>query len=99
MAHMASSNPALRDDIFQQETQASRGGTFSPGWGSPADEVPPGLFAPPGSAGTTTGYGPPPTGYGPQGTAYGPPPTGTPVGPRGTVPRSDSVYAVPATSR
>ena len=26
-------------------------------------------------------------------------PTGTPVGPRGTVPRSDSVYAVPATSR
>ena len=26
-------------------------------------------------------------------------PTGTPVGPRGTVPRSDSVYAVPAMSR
>ncbi len=37
-------NPALNDKIFERETAASRGDAFSPGWGSPANEVPTGLF-------------------------------------------------------
>lgn len=37
-------NPALNDKIFERETAASRGDAFSPGWGSPASEVPTGLF-------------------------------------------------------
>ena len=41
---MASSNPAFNEKIFQKEIDSSRGGGFSPGWGSPADEVPGGLF-------------------------------------------------------
>lgn len=41
---MASGNPALNDKIFERETAAARGGSFSPGWGSPANEVPTGLF-------------------------------------------------------
>ena len=47
------SNPALNGKIFQRETEAEAGdqGAFTPGWGSPAQEVPPGLFgAQPGSA-------------------------------------------------
>lgn len=42
---MNSSNPALNDKVFQKEIQASRqGGSFTPAWGSPADELPPGVF-------------------------------------------------------
>ena len=40
---MASHNPALSEKIFERETRAA-GGNVSPAWGSPADEVPPGLF-------------------------------------------------------
>jgi uncharacterized YccA/Bax inhibitor family protein len=40
---MASSNPALNDKIFEREIRNSGGGS-NPGWGAPADEVPPGLF-------------------------------------------------------
>ncbi|MBX3287610.1 MAG: Bax inhibitor-1/YccA family protein [Acidimicrobiales bacterium] len=47
---MASSNPALNDKIFERETAAANGG-FTPAWGSPADEVPPGLFT--GATGAT----------------------------------------------
>lgn len=36
------SNPAMNSDIFARE--AKRGGTFTPAWGSPADEVPEDLF-------------------------------------------------------
>ena len=57
---MASSNPAMKDEIFERETQASRAGSFDPQWNSPASEVPPDLFQPGGT--TTTSYGPPPTG-------------------------------------
>ncbi|MGI8755425.1 MAG: Bax inhibitor-1/YccA family membrane protein, partial [Acidimicrobiales bacterium] len=53
---MASSNPAMNDKIFERETKASGTGAFTPGWGSPAAEVPPGLFG--GGRGTM----PPPTG-------------------------------------
>ena len=41
---MASSNPALNDKIFQREIHNSGSGGFNPGWGNPADEVPPGRF-------------------------------------------------------
>ncbi len=43
---MASSNPALNDAIFQRETQAAgtNRGAFDPAWGTPASELPPGLF-------------------------------------------------------
>lgn len=52
---MASSNPALNDKIFQREIRAGgSGGGSSPGWGSPADEVPPGLFGGRGTQGATT---------------------------------------------
>jgi uncharacterized YccA/Bax inhibitor family protein len=38
-------NPALNDDVFQRETRASQGsGSFTPGWGSPASELPPDVF-------------------------------------------------------
>ncbi|MEO6989267.1 MAG: Bax inhibitor-1/YccA family protein [Aquihabitans sp.] len=50
---MASSNPAFNEKIFQKEIDARRGSGFSPGWGSPADEVPSGLFD--GGATTTAG--------------------------------------------
>ncbi len=50
---MASTNPALNDKIFQREIRASgSGGDFNPGWGSPSDEVPPGLFGGRGAQGT-----------------------------------------------
>ena len=58
---MASSNPALNDDIFKRETAAGRAGSFNPGWGSPANEVPAGLFSGAGGATDTTGS-PPQTG-------------------------------------
>lgn len=78
---MASSNPALNDKIFQREIRASgSGGDFTPGWGSPADEVPPGLF--PGQAGqpgqTATSL-PPAPGQAERPT-WEPPPT-SPTGP------------------
>lgn len=48
---MVSRNPALNDDVFQKEIRASgQGGGFSPAWGSPADELPPGVFGPGGAA-------------------------------------------------
>lgn len=53
MVPMASRNPAFNEKIFQKEIDANRGGGFSPGWGAPADEVPPGLFE--GGATTATG--------------------------------------------
>jgi len=60
---MPSSNPALNDAIFQREIQANaKPGSFSPGWGSPASELPPGVF---NNQGTTTdqpGQAPPTTG-------------------------------------
>lgn len=56
---MASRNPALSDKVFQREIQANGGG-FNPAWGSPADEVPPGLFG--GAAGTRGSTLPPPPG-------------------------------------
>ncbi|MCB0960989.1 MAG: hypothetical protein KDB04_15890, partial [Acidimicrobiales bacterium] len=40
---MPSSNPALRDDLYQPQAGSGQGG-FSPGWGSPADELPTGVF-------------------------------------------------------
>lgn len=69
---MASRNPALSDQVFQRETQQS-GGSFSPAWGSPADELPPGIFNE-GRQGASTL--PPPPGQGPIG---GPPGTGGPI--------------------
>jgi uncharacterized YccA/Bax inhibitor family protein len=49
------SNPAMNQDIFARET--NREGTFSPAWGSPADEVPADLFDParPGSGSQQAG--------------------------------------------
>jgi hypothetical protein len=41
---MASHNPALNDKIFQREMTSNGTGAFTPGWGSPADELPPGVF-------------------------------------------------------
>ncbi len=58
---MASGNPALNDKIFERETAAAGGGSFSPGWGSPANEVPAGLFD---QATSTTVNGPIVTGSG-----------------------------------
>ena len=53
---MASGNPAMNDNIFEREARAAGTGGFDPAWGSPASEVPPGLFG--GGRGTM----PPPTG-------------------------------------
>jgi uncharacterized YccA/Bax inhibitor family protein len=69
-------NPALNDNVFQRETSASQGaGSFTPGWGSPASELPPGVFAPqaPGSPtpGAPTTGGPVQTGGGDTMTARG----------------------------
>lgn len=51
---MPSSNPAFRDDLYQPASGGQGG--FSPSWGSPADELPPGVFggqaAVDGAAGT-----------------------------------------------
>jgi uncharacterized YccA/Bax inhibitor family protein len=52
---MASHNPALNDKIFQREMTSSGTGAFTPGWGSPADELPPGVFA--SESGTAAGTG------------------------------------------
>lgn len=52
---MASRNPALNDQIFQREIQANQQGAFTPGWGSPADELPPGVFGQPSSTGVGPG--------------------------------------------
>jgi uncharacterized YccA/Bax inhibitor family protein len=41
---MESRNPALNDKVFQREMGANATGAFTPGWGSPADELPPGVF-------------------------------------------------------
>src|SRR4051794_18005607 len=39
------SNPALNPKIFQKETAANeQPGAFEPGWGAPADELPPNVF-------------------------------------------------------
>jgi uncharacterized YccA/Bax inhibitor family protein len=49
-------NPALNPKIFQRETAANQPqGAFEPGWGSPADELPPDVFA--RQAGTTAAAG------------------------------------------
>ena len=40
-------NPALNDGAFAKETRASQGaGAFTPGWGSPASELPTDVFSP-----------------------------------------------------
>ena len=76
---MPSSNPAQNDKILTRETQASRGsGAFSPGWGAPADEVPPNLFGSPA-----------PTGFPPAGAA----PTDPYVGSNDTMRVSGSLSA------
>lgn len=59
---MASTNPALNDKIFERETAAAGG--FTPGWGSPADEVPPGLFTGPNPADVASPQAPPPVATG-----------------------------------
>ena len=52
----AMTNPALNPKIFQKETAANQqSGAFEPGWGSPADEVPPNVF---GAAAGATAMGP-----------------------------------------
>jgi uncharacterized YccA/Bax inhibitor family protein len=39
------SNPAMNPKIYERETAAANNdGAFTPGWGSPADELPPGVF-------------------------------------------------------
>jgi uncharacterized YccA/Bax inhibitor family protein len=49
-------NPALNPEIFQRETAANPPeGAFEPGWGSPADELPPGVFG--AQAGAAVGTG------------------------------------------
>lgn len=49
-------NPALNPKIFQKETAANQQqGAFEPGWGSPANELPPGVFAPNAAAGAYGG--------------------------------------------
>lgn len=55
---MASSNPALNDKIFQREIDANRGGGFTPSWGAPSDELPPGIFDGSG-VDSSTGQAPP----------------------------------------
>jgi uncharacterized YccA/Bax inhibitor family protein len=55
---MASRNPALNDKVFQREMGPNRAGAFTPGWGSPADELPPGVFDQRGGA-TGPGQGGP----------------------------------------
>lgn len=67
-------NPALNPKIFEQETAANQPqGAFEPGWGSPADELPPGVFGT--QAGTATGATQAGAGqYGPVGPTA-PPPT------------------------
>lgn len=52
----------MNDKILEQEATASRGGGFSPAWGSPSEELPTGVFGTPGSGAPATGYGPPPDG-------------------------------------
>ncbi|HEX2575658.1 MAG TPA: Bax inhibitor-1/YccA family protein [Aquihabitans sp.] len=76
---MASSNPALNEKVFQREIERNGSARPGPGWGSPADEVPPGLF---GGGGRRPGAStlPPPPGRTPGPTWQPPaPPTG-PVG-------------------
>jgi uncharacterized YccA/Bax inhibitor family protein len=49
-------NPALNPEIFQRETAANQPqGAFEPGWGSPADELPPNVFGGPAGAAAATG--------------------------------------------
>jgi uncharacterized YccA/Bax inhibitor family protein len=56
-------NPALNPEIFQRETAANQPqGAFEPGWGSPADELPPNVFgAQAGAAGAAGATRPPVT--------------------------------------
>lgn len=56
MDAMASSNPALNDKVFEREIAANGG--FTPAWGTPADEVPPGLFTGAATDGAATRVGP-----------------------------------------
>ncbi|QXC61658.1 Bax inhibitor-1/YccA family protein [Aquihabitans sp. G128] len=74
---MPSSNPALNDAIFQREIKASRSGGFEPGYGSPADEVPPGLFGGQGASGST--LPPPPGALGQERPTWQQPPAAPPL--------------------
>ncbi|MBX3314738.1 MAG: Bax inhibitor-1/YccA family protein [Actinobacteria bacterium] len=86
---MASRNPALDDSIFKRETEQAHG-SFTPSWGSPADELPPGIFGQgqgqqPGQPASTL---PPPPGRGQQGqvpTTAGPVATGDTMRMSGTL--------------
>lgn len=52
-------NPALNDGAFARETQGQQPpGSFTPGWGSPASELPPGVFGAPGGTGVGAPTGP-----------------------------------------
>lgn len=67
-------NPALNPKIFERETSANQPqGAFEPGWGSPADELPPGVFGAQGGAANaaTAATGQP--GAGPAGPTARPP--------------------------
>jgi len=55
---MPTSNPALNDKVFQRESQAAGQGAFTPGWGSPASELPPGVFDTTARGGHAGGAGP-----------------------------------------
>lgn len=59
---MASRNPALDDSIFKRETEQASG-SFTPTWGSPADELPPGIFGQGQQPGQPASTLPPPPGY------------------------------------
>lgn len=54
-------NPALNDGAFARETGGSQPpGSFQPGWGSPANDLPPGVFgSQPGQAAPPAGVGGP----------------------------------------
>jgi len=66
-----SNNPALNDQILKREAQASGRGGFSPAWGSPADELPPGVFGVPPQAGPAGGTVPPPPDHRQRGPVEG----------------------------
>jgi len=57
----AMTNPALNPKVFQRETAADQSqGAFEPGWGSPANEMPPDVFgAQAAAAGAATAGRPP----------------------------------------
>lgn len=92
------SNPAL-NPRSSSETAANDQGAFTPGWGSPAQEVPPNLFGQPGSTppggaapGAATGpYASGPGAYPPVPTQPGTTPPGTTLPPGRPVDHGDTM--------